>query len=99
MEARGILEVCCEKQAVMEMKDDIISDLDNVASLSDIISLGYLTIKSALASAVYSEGMTKDEADECAEIIAKLLKVHIEEAEQLRLNYKHNGSERESEAL
>lgn len=88
-----IEEICCEKQAVMEMKKDILSDLDKVVDISDIISLGYHMIKSALASAIYSEAMTKDESDECVEEISKLFKAHIEEVERLRFKNRHNGSE------
>lgn len=88
-----IEQVSCEKQAVMEMKKNILSHLDEVVDLSDIISLGYHMIRSALSSAIYSEEMTKYDSDECVEEISKLLKTHIEEVEQLRLNYSHNGSE------
>ena len=94
-----IEQVSCEKQAVMEIKKDILSDLDKVVDLAAIIALGYHIIRSALASAIYSEAMTKDESDEYVEEISKLLKTHIEEVEQLRLKNRHNGSKRESEAL
>ena len=85
-------KTCCEKDAVMEMKEDILKDLDKADDISDIISTGYSMIKKGLASYVYSEIMTKDEANKAIEEITNSFKLAIETAWLIMKTYKLRDS-------
>lgn len=67
-----------EEEAVIEMKEEILSCLDHADDLSDIISLGYSMIKMGLASYVFSELMTKDDANKVIDETSNSLKLSIE---------------------
>ena len=85
-------KTCCEKDAVMEMKEDILKDLDKADDISDIISTGYSMIKKGLASYVYSEIMTKDEANKAVEEMTNSFKLAIETAWLIMKTYKLRDS-------
>lgn len=81
-----------EEEAVIEMKEDILKDLDKADDISDIISIGYSMIKKGLASYVYSEIMTKDEANKAIEEITNSFKLAIETAWLIMKTYKLRDS-------
>lgn len=70
-----------EEEAVIEMKEEILSCLDHADDLSDIISLGFSMIKMGLSSYVFSELMTKDDANKVIDETSNSLKLSIETVE------------------
>ena len=66
-----------EEEAVIKIKEEIQSQLNIVDDISDIISLGYSMIKMGLASYVFSELMTKDDAEKVIDETSNSLKLSI----------------------